>query len=470
MAQINFRTKTNPIYTHEGAKAKNISPKVQLERTLMSCMLWEDTFYEDGVSIADRLKELVFKVDPSDAVRLAIAAREDMKIRHAPLLVARYLAKKISSLKNSKYTNTVETLLERIIQRADELAEFIAIYWKDGKEPLSAQVKRGLAKAFEKFDEYQLAKYNRNNSITLRDVMFLTHPTPCDNEQKLIWGKLAYNTLPSPDTWEVSLSAGKDKKETFTRLLVENKLGAMALLRNLRNMITSGVDMALIKKSILKMNTKRVLPFRFITAAKYAPDLESELEQTLFSCLEDKATFIGKTVILVDVSGSMFYGNISGKSEVNCVDAASGLAILLRELCEEPLIYSFSDNISKVPARRGFALRDAIRNAPSGGTNLGKAIRYLNYTVEYDRIIVVTDEQSHDVVPSPRKNSLGYMINVQPYANGVGYGNWLHIDGWSEVIIDYIQKYEEFLKRKFSRKYTFETDKEYLVHLGVIPY
>jgi len=47
----------------------------------------------------------------------------------------------------------------RVIQRADELAEFVAIYWKDGRVPLSGQAKKGLAAVFPKFDEYQLAKY-----------------------------------------------------------------------------------------------------------------------------------------------------------------------------------------------------------------------------------------------------------------------------------------------------------------------
>ena len=63
--------------------------------------------------------------------------------------------------------------LTRVIQRADELTEFVAIYWSEGKLPLSAQVKKGLAAAFRKFDAYALAKYNRENPVKLRDVLFL---------------------------------------------------------------------------------------------------------------------------------------------------------------------------------------------------------------------------------------------------------------------------------------------------------
>jgi hypothetical protein len=61
----------------------------------------------------------------------------------------------------------------------------------------------------------------------------------------------------------------------------------------------------------------------------------------------------------------------------------------------------------------------------------------------YDRIIVITDEQSHTSVPSPGKDKLGYFINIAAYKNGIGYGPWLHIDGWSEATLQYIQQVEQ---------------------------
>ncbi|MFO7863430.1 MAG: TROVE domain-containing protein, partial [Salinivirgaceae bacterium] len=105
------------------------------------------------------------------------------------------------------------------------------MYWKDGRQPLSAQVKKGLAAAFQKFNAYQLAKYNRDGEVKLRDVLFLCHANPTSQEQELVWKKLIDGTLESPDTWEVNLSSGADKKETWERLLREEKLGALALLR-----------------------------------------------------------------------------------------------------------------------------------------------------------------------------------------------------------------------------------------------
>ncbi len=58
----------------------------------------------------------------------------------------------------------------------------------------------------------------------------------------------------------------------------------------------------------------------------------------------------------------------------------------------------------------------------------------------YDRLIVITDEQSHDSVPAPRGK--GYVINVASNQNGVGYGPWTHIDGWSEAVVEYIAELE----------------------------
>jgi hypothetical protein len=117
-------------------------------------MLFEDAFYESGVSISDRIASLVEKVEPAAVAALAIEAREKMKLRHVPLWLVRHMARL------PKHKAYVAETLARVIQRADELSEFVSLYWLDGKQPLSAQVKKGLAKAFKKFDEYQLAKWN----------------------------------------------------------------------------------------------------------------------------------------------------------------------------------------------------------------------------------------------------------------------------------------------------------------------
>jgi hypothetical protein len=328
-----------------------------------------------------------------------------------------------------------------VIQRADELAEFIAMYWKDGRVPLSGQVKKGLAAAFPKFDEYQLAKYDRGGPIKLRDVLFLCHAKPRDQAQAEVWKKLVSGSLTTPDTWEVALSSGADKREAWERLLHEQKLGALALLRNLRNMREAGVDESLVLSALGSMSTTRVLPFRFLAAARYAPHWEEALEKAMLKCVAAPEKLPGKTIVLVDVSGSMT-APLSRRSEMQRTDAAYGLAVLLREIAEKVAVYSFSDNLVEVPARRGFALRDAIDvSQRHNSTQLGNAVEKLNRNEKCDRLIVITDEQAHDRVPAP--NGKGYLINVASYKNGVGYGKWMHIDGWSEAVIEYIRKLEQ---------------------------
>ncbi|HLJ29884.1 MAG TPA: TROVE domain-containing protein [Candidatus Angelobacter sp.] len=436
MARINIPwLKPGGLRTHEGAPARHISPELQLRRSVLACMLWEDPFYEDGVAIAGRIRELVTQVPAEKVAALAVEAREKMKLRHVPLLLVREMAR----LKTHRHL--VAETLARVIQRADELAEFVALYWSEGKQPLSAQVKKGLASAFTKFDEYALAKYNRAAPVKLRDVLFLSHAKPVDSAQAELWKRLVDGDLATPDTWEVALSAGADKREVWERLLRENKLGSLALLRNLRNMADAKVDPPLIGAGLTRMKTERVLPFRFIAAARYAPQWEAELEQAMFKSLEGQPKLPGKTVLLVDISGSMD-AQLSRRGEMRRNDAGYGLAVLLREIAEKVSIYSFSDNLVRVPNRSGFALRDALHvSQPHNGTYLGKALSGIEE--KYDRLIVITDEQAHDSVPNPKAR--GYVINVASYKNGVGYGPWVHIDGWSEAVIEYIRAAEPML-------------------------
>ena len=434
MARLNLLSLNFPPRTQEGAPARNIPTELQLRRSVLACLLWESQFYEDGVEIAGRIAELVPKVAAEKVAALAVEARGKMKLRHAPLLLVREMAR------HATHRGFVADTLAQVIQRADELAEFVAIYWKDGRVPLSAQVKKGLAAAFPKFDAYALAKYDRGGPIKLRDVLFLAHAKPRDEAQAEVWKRLIAGELTSPDTWEVALSSGADQREAWERLLREQKLGALALLRNLRNMREAGVDESYVLAALALMSTARVLPFRFLAAARYAPQWEQALEQAMLKCVAGQEKLRGKTIVLVDVSGSMT-APLSHRSEMQRTDAAYGLAVLLREVGENVAVFSFSDTLVEVPARRGFALRDAIdASQRHNSTQLGKAVTELNQKHGYDRLIVITDEQAHDTVPAPRGK--GYVINVASYKNGVGYGKWTHIDGWSESVVEYIRTLE----------------------------
>jgi 60 kDa SS-A/Ro ribonucleoprotein len=439
MAKLNVWKRLFPMRTHEGAVAQSVGAKAELRRTVLTCLLWEDTFYEKGNTIAARMAELVRQNKPEDVAALAREARDAMQLRHAPLFLVRELARR-------KGTGPlVAETLEAVIQRADELAEFVALYWKEMKQPLSAGVKRGLARAFVKFDAYQLAKYDRDAVVKLRDVLFLCHAKPRDEEQAEVWKRLVEGKLEAPDTWEVSLSEGKNKKETFERLLREGKLGGMATLRNLRLMAAAGVSPALIRERLSK-GAARALPFRFVTAARFAAKFEDALETAMLKGISGLEKLPGTTGLVVDVSGSMDSA-LSRKSEATRMDAAAGLAILLREKCDAFAIATFSTACVELPARRGFALRDAIvKSQEHGATYLKNALTQLRENADWknlDRLIVISDEQSHDGI-LPAWTAKAYVINVAPYKPGISYGNgWTHIDGWSERVVDYIAGVEK---------------------------
>ena len=231
------------------------------------------------------------------------------------------------------------------------------------------------------------------------------------------------------------------------------------------------VDKNWITDALENINVEKVLPFRFISAARHNSFIEEEIEKAMMKCLSSQEKIKGHTVLLLDVSGSMDE-KISDKSDITRMDASCGVGILLREVCEKIDIYTFSEKLICVPPRHGFALHDAIvksqehSRTPLGtaikciysnrsfdpktakmltyfGNQVEKVIEYRGQDLHPDRLIIITDEQSCDVISDPE--STAYMINVASNKNGVGYGSYHHIDGWSEAVIDYIREFDREL-------------------------
>jgi hypothetical protein len=435
MATTNRKLKNTEV-THEGAAAVPITIVQQLERSVMSCLLWENTFYEDGESIAERICKLVEQCDKAEVARIAIEAKRDMRLRHVPLLLARELARTKEGKKQ------LAKVIPEVIVRPDDITELLSMYFLEKKvhrQPakLPNQIRKHLALTWAKFSEYQLAKWNGGNkAVTLKDAMCLTHPKATSPEQAALWGRLIKGELNTPDTWEVEISASKNKLESWSRLLREKKLGGLAMLRNIRNMREAGVDNKLIWDGINEIKAGRLLPINFISAAVHNPQFEPVIERKFLECFAEKEKITGATTLLIDISGSMD-DKLSGRSELKRIDVACSLAMIGAELFEELRIFTFSNDVKEVPVRHGFALRDAIMTSqPHGGTNLGRAVSLMNRT---DRLIVITDEQSHD----PVEQRKGYMINVASNKNGVGYRQWTHIDGWSDRVLNFIVRSEK---------------------------
>lgn len=508
-------SKPKPVYTEGGGRGVRVGPEAMLRRSVLSCLLWEKAFYEDGVPIVERIKALVPMVDPEICASLAIEARHEQKLRHVPLAIA------LEMVEHVEHKAHVSSVLEAIVDRPDEAVEFLSLYWnqqsnrKDKRKgrAVAAQVKRGLARALVKFDAYQIAKWQlRDKAIKLRDVFNLVCPVPKDRHMQAVYSDLRANALPAPDTWEKKRSQGSSARATFTDLINRNKLGGMAMLKNLRQMQEGDTSEDVIRKGLAQANFAKVLPFRFITAAIHAPDFEPELEEAMLRSLRSLPKFGGKTIILVDVSASMYGRPLSGGPTahdhrvVNCPPASfmgraerthSGrsvqypkwhewfgyrapvtdyswigsemdrahvgvsLAMILREQCEQVAVYATGgdDRVQKhstvkLPPRRGFALGDAIYGQcvplGGGGIFLNQAMRFIQVKERTaDRIVVITDEQdcakyaNDKATKAPAFGRYNYLINVAPEKHGIGYGQWTHIDGWSERIISFVSELED---------------------------
>jgi hypothetical protein len=378
--------------------------------------------------------------------------------------------------------------LAHVIQRPDEIAEFMALYWKDGKCPLAKQVKVGLARAFRKFDEYSFSKWEKADAkIKLRDVLFMVHGKPKTThgpiynklarregeppqgftgftEYEKLYKAIVDRTLKTPGTHEVFMSAAAGDvdmaREGWNNMLKEGKMGYMALLRNLRKMTELGVDRGLITQAIeARRGASKVLPFRFISAAREAPQFEQQLDAAMVAGLAEAPKLPGRTLIVLDVSGSM-HSALSARSTLNRLDAGAALCAILREQCEDVIIYATAGSdprrihaTAPVPARHGMALvaafHESHRTLGGGGIFLKPCMDFIRERERFDRIVVVTDEQdcAVDFAQSPKLAEPGcskaYLINVASAACGIGYGKWTHIDGFSEASIDFIRAVEQ---------------------------
>ena len=271
----------------------------------------------------------------------------------------------------------VSALTARIVQRADEITELLAYYAianerKSVKQlnKLSKQLQKGLAEAFNRFDEYQFAKYNRNAAVKLKDALFLVHPKAKDEAQQALFDKIVKDELQTPYTWEVELSVlGQQKydsvelkqqavKAKWEELIFSNKIGYMALLRNLRNILEAEVSNEALNKVCSYLSNanavakSRQLPFRFLSAYRELKELKNGNVSKVLDALEDAvlqtaANIAGydentKVVIAADVSGSMQTA-VSAKSKVQRFDIGLMLAMLLQSRCANVMTGMFGD-------------------------------------------------------------------------------------------------------------------------------
>lgn len=470
MSKLNPRTKPAPKFDTErlaggsGALAARQSNVALLRRAVLANLLWEDVAYMDGVSVANEIKRLIPLCPAIDVYNIALEARLMQKLRHTPLFIA------VEMCKYPEHKLFVKDLLPRIITRADMLTDFLAIYWKDGKKPIANQVKKGLELAFHNFNEYKLAKYDRDAAIKLRDVMFLVHAKPKNQYEQELFKKVADRTLTPPETWEVLLSRGEDKKATWTKLITEKKIGGLAMLRNIANMQRADVDRRIIQQGLANLRSSMLLPLDFWKAARMNPKFDRDIEDAMIEAYKNLPKLPGKTLFIVDVSGSMGYLT-SGNSTFNRMDQACAMAILAANQCEDyELVATAGNDGSRIQAsewirypKRGFALApqimDTRKRIGGGGIFTRQCLEWCKSKFsdkKFDRIIIFSDSQDCDYadrrIPKPF-GTYNYICDVSAHTKGVNYkGVWTaEISGMSEHFLTYIAALEG-LENKFEEE------------------
>lgn len=461
MSKINPSLKSSSKFDEDrlagglGALAAKQSNTALLKRAVLANLLWEDVAYMDGKKVAAEIQRLIPLCPAEDVYLIALEARVIQKLRHTPLFIA------VEMCKYPEHKMFVQDLLPQIITRADMLTDFLAIYWKDGKKPICNQAKKGLAKAFHNFNEYKFAKYDRNAAIKLRDVMFLVHAKPKNEYEEKLFKKIANRTLDTPETWEVLLSSGKDKKESWTKLITEDKIGGLAMLRNIANMRKANVDKKVINEGLERLKSSMLMPLDFLKAERMNPEFSRQIEDSMIKSYANLPKLTGKTLFIVDVSGSMNY-RMSVKSDFTRYDAACAMAMLAANQCEDYEIVCTAGNDCRgegahehIPyPQKGFGIFGQIHatnnNLGCGGIFTRQCLKWCNDKFrkqKFDRIIIFSDSQDCEYpnkgVPKPF-GTYNYICDVSANTKGVNYkGVWTaEISGFSEHFITFIAAME----------------------------
>ncbi|MCU0437376.1 MAG: TROVE domain-containing protein [Raineya sp.] len=434
-------TETNITTNYMGGKAYTLTPAMELYTAVVATML-DNSYYEKANNRLERIQKLIAQNDPTFVAKLAVYTREKMYLRSAPVVLAVELAK------HHKGDDLVSKLVTRVVQRADEITEILSYYAiannrqgvkKLGK--LSKQIQKGLAMAFQKFDEYQFAKYNRDTTVKLRDALFLIHPKGKDDAQQNLFNKIVSDTLETPYTWETQLSAlgnqnfaSEAEKQLAKAILWEElmqsgKIGYMATLRNLRNICLQGTEKSLdIALSLItnevQVKKSKQLPFRYLSAyseiekineqdmvfpekkAKVA-DILKALEKAVSHSIDNLPELAGKTLILTDNSGSM-RGDGGGASLVSAMskrttaDIANLFAALYWKKAQNSLIGLFGDRLimpNLKPDMDVFTAfkhinKEALQCGPSTETGIFEMLnKLIRDKIIVDRIVIFSDCQ-----------------------------------------------------------------------------
>lgn len=446
-----------------GHKAYKMKDKDKLVTQVLTSMFNEDKFYGDNSQdIIDTIKRVI-EEDPKFVANLCIYARKEMNLRS----ISHVLIGELARSKEGK--NYARKAIEMSAIRVDDMKEILSYYINSYGKPIPNSIKKGIADVILGFDEYQLAKYNSENGVRLKDILCLTHPKAKSDKQNDMFKRVLEDRLQTPVTWETQLSTRGNKKEVWEELIENNKLGYMAMMRNLRNIIK--VDANNISKVYeFLANEKRVLnskqlPFRYYSAYKTLKNERigtSKIYDTLETAIKHSTKNInklsGKTLISADVSGSMRMP-ISRKSEITCAEIAVLLMSIANYICEETITTTFDTRfyMNNLSTMNGIIANANSIRVNGGGTDISLPIKYLlKNKIFVDRIIILSDNEinrGYNTTCQSYVEQYKRLINPKVWVHAIdmqGYGtqqfsggNVNIISGWSEKVLDFMNLAEK---------------------------
>lgn len=471
-AAVALRSRPDAVVNHEQGLAFKADPQLELYLRACTCLI-EDRFYSRADQQLAELRAAIHQCDRSYVLKLANYARNQMHLRTLPMILLAEASVMHSGTSNEAKSD-VRSYVPKIVRRADEPGELLA-YWiqslgAGSKAKLPNALKKGLSDAMLRFDEYQLAKYNRAATVRLKDVLMLTHAKPDTAERAELYKRVLEDRLATPETWEVVISTQGARAETWNA--IAPKMGIMALVRNLRNFEQHDAQDAL-KHAIavltdpVKVRESKLLPFRWLAAEREVAStlLKDALREAMKLSLSNVPVWPGSTAIFVDLSGSMS-SPLSAKSKLQYVDLACLMGAMATQLAQGAyLVGGFGESYADVPVSRYDSMitnTEKIRHTQVGhSTNAWLTIESLRKRKKaFDRVLIFSDMQcynSYGGQQSLAEEWILYRKEVNPKAvlysvDLAGYGTLqfpqgdqgvVQLAGWSDRVLDLISAYED---------------------------
>jgi len=207
MSKFNTKSTGTKTTNLAGGEAFQESPELEFISILLTSFV-QDQYYRSASDGINRVKALVKACDKEFCAKAAIYARNEFGMRSISHVVAGEIAKQV---KGKEWT---KRFFDKVVYRVDDITEILSYYMGEYKKPLPNSLKKGLAKAFDKFNEYQLAKYRgEGKQLSLVDAVNLVHPSPFNGNADAL-KKLVNGELVSKDTWESELTKAGQNAES----------------------------------------------------------------------------------------------------------------------------------------------------------------------------------------------------------------------------------------------------------------